>query len=120
EAIRIFDRAAGHLGINARRRLNADFISEDRLGHATAPDFTLSENVLVTRARTDRELMARGILHRSRAREVSDRIRRSFDVRAAGRDPVARALSGGNLQKFIVGRAVDRAPVLLVVNQPTW
>jgi simple sugar transport system ATP-binding protein len=41
-------------------------------------------------------------------------------VRRAAPDPKASALSGGNLQKFVVGREIDRAPGILVVNQPTW
>jgi general nucleoside transport system ATP-binding protein len=44
----------------------------------------------------------------------------AFDVRKGKRDPEARALSGGNLQKFVVGRELDRNPKLLVINQPTW
>jgi simple sugar transport system ATP-binding protein len=43
-----------------------------------------------------------------------------MDVRKSGDDPLAGSLSGGNLQKFIVGRELDRQPSVLVVNQPTW
>ena len=43
-----------------------------------------------------------------------------MDVRKSGDDPAAGSLSGGNLQKFIVGRELDRQPAFLVVNQPTW
>ena len=43
-----------------------------------------------------------------------------FDVRTSRTDPPAQALSGGNLQKFVVGRELDREPAVLVVNQPTW
>jgi simple sugar transport system ATP-binding protein len=43
-----------------------------------------------------------------------------YDVRRGRPDPEARALSGGNLQKFVVGRELDRKPAVLVVNQPTW
>ena len=43
-----------------------------------------------------------------------------MDVRKSGDDPAAGSLSGGNLQKFIVGRELDRQPAVLVVNQPTW
>ncbi len=43
-----------------------------------------------------------------------------MDVRKSGADPLAGSLSGGNLQKFIVGRELDRQPTVLVVNQPTW
>jgi simple sugar transport system ATP-binding protein len=49
-----------------------------------------------------------------------DRATETFDVRKAKRDPEAASLSGGNLQKFIVGREILRNPAVLVVNQPTW
>ena len=48
------------------------------------------------------------------------RVAAAFDVRKSQPDPEARALSGGNLQKFVIGRELDRAPRLLIVNQPTW
>ena len=43
-----------------------------------------------------------------------------MDVRKSGEDPAAGSLSGGNLQKYIVGRELDRQPAVLIVNQPTW
>jgi simple sugar transport system ATP-binding protein len=43
-----------------------------------------------------------------------------MDVRKSAEDPEASALSGGNLQKFIIGRELDRSPAVMVVNQPTW
>jgi simple sugar transport system ATP-binding protein len=51
---------------------------------------------------------------------VVDRVSERYDVRKGKRDPEARSLSGGNLQKFVVGREIDRKPGVLVVNQPTW
>ncbi|MEM7777989.1 MAG: ABC transporter ATP-binding protein [Pseudomonadota bacterium] len=119
-AITLLGQPVGHLGIAERRQLGADFVSDERLGHATAPDMSLSDNVLVTRARTDTDLMRSGVLKLERARSLSQRIQDSFDVRSGAVDPPANALSGGNLQKFVIGRAVDRHPRVLVVNQPTW
>ena len=49
-----------------------------------------------------------------------DRATKTFDVRKAKRDPEAASLSGGNLQKFMVGREILRQPGVLVVSQPTW
>ena len=119
--VEILGTAVGRNGIADRRRLGADFISDERLGHATAPEMRLSENVLVTRAATDKDLLAGGsVIRMDLARRLADRIRATFDVRSATEDAQANALSGGNLQKFVVGRAVDRTPKLLVVNQPTW
>ena len=48
------------------------------------------------------------------------RVTTDFDVRKGTPDPEARSLSGGNLQKFVVGREIDRQPGVLVVSQPTW
>ena len=56
----------------------------------------------------------------SRARGLARRIVERFDVRAPDGDPEAKALSGGNLQKFVVGRELDRRPGVLAVSQPTW
>ncbi len=61
-----------------------------------------------------------GWLHRGRARRLAARLIERFGVSARGPDAVAGSLSGGNLQKFIVGREVDAAPKVLVVAQPTW
>ena len=43
-----------------------------------------------------------------------------MDVRKSSENPIAAALSGGNLQKFIMGRELDRQPSVIIVNQPTW
>jgi simple sugar transport system ATP-binding protein len=60
------------------------------------------------------------MVSRDGALALSSRVSKEFDVRKGKPDPEARALSGGNLQKFVVGRELDRRPGLLVVNQPTW
>jgi general nucleoside transport system ATP-binding protein len=120
DAIRIAGKPCGRLGVTGRRRLAAAFVPEERLGHGAVPGLTLSENVLLTRHATDPELVRGGFLDRSAASAINDRITKAFDVRKGKRDPEARALSGGNLQKFVVGRELDRNPELLVINQPTW
>jgi simple sugar transport system ATP-binding protein len=113
-------RPVGRSGINERRRLGAAFVPEERIGHAAVPGIRLSENVVLTRHAT-REGIARGlVVDREAARKVEARIGERFDVRRAEADPKASALSGGNLQKFVVGREIDRTPGILVVNQPTW
>jgi len=61
-----------------------------------------------------------GVLRRSRAEAYARRVIDRFDVRCTGTGTIARALSGGNLQKFIVGREMELAPRVLVVSQPTW
>jgi general nucleoside transport system ATP-binding protein len=113
-------KPVGRLGVNARRRLGAAFVPEERIGHGAVPGLKLSENVVLTRHGTG-EGIARGfVIDRSAARLVEERVGDRFDVRRSSADPKASALSGGNLQKFVVGREIDRAPGILVVNQPTW
>lgn len=110
---------AGRLDIVERRKLGAVFIPEERLGHGTAPNFDLSENLLLTRHAAGPEIR-RGLIDMIGLRRRLSVIRERFDVRAASADPPARALSGGNLQKYMVGRDLMEAPRLIVVAQPTW
>jgi simple sugar transport system ATP-binding protein len=113
-------RPMGRAGVNARRRLGAAFVPEERIGHGAVPGFRLSENVVLTRHGTGERIARAHVIDRSAAREVESRVGERFDVRRSGPDPKASALSGGNLQKFIMGREIDRTPAILVVNQPTW
>ena len=109
---------AGRLSITKRRRLGAAFVPEERLGHATAPRMTLSDNALLTGHAVG--MTHDGFIDRAAALKVVDRATNTFDIRKAKRDPEAVSLSGGNLQKFVVGREILREPGVLVVSQPTW
>lgn len=111
--------AAGLLGVTGRRRLGAAFIPEERLGHGTAPRMKLSDNALLT-GHAASGMVQRGFISKSATLRVVDETTRTFDVRKAKRDPEAVSLSGGNLQKFVVGREILREPGVLVVSQPTW
>lgn len=106
-------------GPEARRTLGLLAAPEERLGHAAAPNMSLIENALLTGAA--REVLAsRGLLNWAKTRVFAERIISDFDVRTPGPENVARSLSGGNLQKFVIGREVLQRPEVLVVNQPTW
>lgn len=118
--VTILGTPAGRLDIHARRRLGAAFVPEERLGHATVGAFDLSENILLSRRRPRDGTVALGFLNRGAARSALTRVVGRMDVRMPGGTAVARALSGGNLQKYVVGRELDSAPQLLVINQPTW
>jgi general nucleoside transport system ATP-binding protein len=111
--------AAGHLSITQRRKLGAAFVPEERLGHGTAPRMKLSENALLT-GHAASGMVQRGFVNSAATLSTVDRATETFDVRKAKRDPEAASLSGGNLQKFIVGREILRNPTVLVVSQPTW
>ncbi len=117
-------QSAGLLDISERRNLGAAFIPEERLGHGAVPDFTLSENLLLARHQSDKDRFLKlgkiALINRAAVKILARKIVEDMDVRKSGEDPDASALSGGNLQKFIVGRELDRNPDVMVVNQPTW
>jgi general nucleoside transport system ATP-binding protein len=106
-------------GIGARRALGAAFVPEERLGHGTLPRAALSENLVLSLPRAE-STGRMGALRRGAMVRLLGDIVRTFDVRASAADPEARRLSGGNLQKYVVGREIIRRPRLLVVDQPTW
>ncbi len=120
-SIRIRGQDAGRLSISGRRMIGAAFVPEERLGHGAAPGMKLSENLLLSRYATDRKaFVAGGVIRTGALDSAAQRIIADMDVRKSARDPEAAALSGGNLQKFIIGRELDRQPMVMVVNQPTW
>ncbi|MCY4350076.1 MAG: ABC transporter ATP-binding protein [Thiotrichales bacterium] len=120
EAIAVAGEPCGTRDVTARRRLGAAFVPEERLGHSAVPGFVLSDNVLLTRHASGGGLVRVGVVDRPGIRAVAERVTQRFDVRTSRADPPAQALSGGNLQKFVVGRELDREPAVLVINQPTW
>lgn len=124
EMISIRGKFVGRRGITARRLLGAGFVPEERHGHAAVTDMTLSDNLVLARSQSDRRAFLGGgilsIIRHGAVRQAARRISEAMDVRKSGEDPTAGSLSGGNLQKFIVGRELDRQPAVLVVNQPTW
>ncbi|MCA0858389.1 ABC transporter ATP-binding protein [Phaeobacter italicus] len=119
DAVKLEGAPVGHLGPVARRRLGILAAPEERLGHAAAPDMSLTENAMLTAA-TREGLASRGFLKWGLAQEFAEKVIARFDVRTPGPQNAARSLSGGNLQKFVIGREVLQSPEVLVVNQPTW
>jgi simple sugar transport system ATP-binding protein len=119
ETILIDGTPAGHLGPSGRRALGACFVPEERNGHAAVPDMTLAQNAFLS-GFVRQKLMRRGFISQGKARTFADGVIKRFDVRTTGSSAEARSLSGGNLQKFVVGREVLQAPSLLVISQPTW
>ncbi|MFG5381212.1 ABC transporter ATP-binding protein [Yoonia sp. R2-816] len=112
-------RAIGQMPPNARRKLGLLAAPEERMGHAAAPDMSLTENAVMT-AMTRQRLTSRGFVHWGKARSFAEGVIKTFDVRTPGPANAARSLSGGNLQKFVIGREIMQDPDVLVVNQPTW
>jgi len=110
---------AGRLNPGQRRKLGLAFVPEERLGRGAVPGMSLADNALLTAARSQ-SMLAGGFLRFERARQFAQRCIEAFNVKSGGPDAAAKSLSGGNLQKFIVGREILQAPKLLVCAQPTW
>nr|WP_217354006.1 ABC transporter ATP-binding protein [Ruegeria arenilitoris] len=119
DAIKFNGQPIGKLGPTARRKLGVLTAPEERLGHAAAPDMSLTENALLTGSVRE-GLESNGFLKWSETKSFAEKIISAFDVRTPGPENAARSLSGGNLQKFVIGREVLQNPDVLVVNQPTW
>jgi len=109
----------GATGPNERRAAGLVSAPEERLGHAAAPDMSLVENALLSGA-VRKGLVKNGFIDWAATEAFAAGIVKDFDVRTPGTHVAARALSGGNLQKFVVGRELSQAPSVIVINQPTW
>ena len=119
DSVQLDGDSIGHLTPNQRRALGVLAAPEERLGHAAAPDMDLTENSMLT-AMVRKKLSKSGFLDWKQAKNFAKKVIDQFDVRTPGPQSVARSLSGGNLQKFVIGREVLQDPIVLIVNQPTW
>ncbi len=106
-------------GPRARRLRGLASVPEERNGHAAVPDFTLSDNSVLT-ARDRLGLAVSGLIRPRAARKYTGEVIEAFAVKATGSEATAGSLSGGNLQKYIMGREILQKPSVLVVSQPTW
>ena len=109
---------AGRLNPARRRALGMCFVPEERLGRGAVPRLTLTENILLTAYR--KGMLLGGLIRFGVARRFAEECIKRFDVKCGGAGAEAKSLSGGNLQKFIVGREIMQNPKLLVLAQPTW
>ena len=117
ESVQLAGRGVGGASPGKRRRLGLHFVPEERLGRGAVPGLTLAVNLLLTRREAVRAL---GWIDRRALRRQTSGIIDRFRVKAAGPAAIAKSLSGGNLQKYIVGREIDALPKVLIVSQPTW
>ena len=116
-SVRLLGEDLAGQGPRARRRRGLHFVPEERLGRGAVPTLSLAYNTLLTRS----EPVGRGgWVAPDAVRRLAEHIINRFTVKAGGSGAAARSLSGGNLQKFIVGREIDARPRLLIVSQPTW
>ena len=115
--VQIAGHPAGRLGPRARRALGLHFVPEERLGRGAVPGMGLAHNLLLTRSDAVGPM---GWIRTGRLEEQARAIIERYRVKAGGPNAAAQSLSGGNLQKFLVGREMDAQPKLLIVSQPTW
>ncbi|MDB6091923.1 MAG: transporter [Gammaproteobacteria bacterium] len=116
--IRICGQAAGNLGPAQRRELGLTFVPEERLGRGAVPAMSLAHNAVLTGAHFG--MVRGGLVRNGAAREFARATIAEFQVRGGDERSAAENLSGGNLQKFIVGRETKLAPKVMLVAQPTW
>ncbi len=109
----------GTMGPAQRRKIGFVMAPEDRLGHAAAPDMSLVENAFLTGG-VRRGLVTNGFIDWPATKDFAEAVIKAYDVRTPGSHVAARALSGGNLQKFVIGRELSQSPDVIVINQPTW
>jgi ABC-type uncharacterized transport system ATPase subunit len=97
--------------------LGLHFVPEERLGRGAVPMLGLAHNLMLTR---NEAFGAGGWIRLGVLERQANAIIQRFGVKTGGPHAAAKSLSGGNLQKFIVGREIDANPKLLIVSQPTW
>ncbi|WP_093286870.1 ABC transporter ATP-binding protein [Solimonas aquatica] len=116
--VRICGQPAGLRNPALRRKLGLTFVPEERLGRGAVPPMHLAHNALLTGAGAG--MVRFGLVQNRAAREFAKETIAQFKVKCGGELAAASSLSGGNLQKFIVGRETRLTPKVMVVAQPTW
>ena len=117
DSIQVAGQGVGRLGPAPRRALGLHFLPEERLGRGAVPTLSLAHNLLLTRS----DAVGRGgWLKLGALQAQAAGIIKRYQVKAGGPQAAAQSLSGGNLQKFLVGREIEAQPTLLIVSQPTW
>lgn len=123
-SISLLGQVSDGLNINQRRCLGTAFIPEERIGHGAVEHLSLTDNILLSRhacTDTPSSLNRRWLgIDREQLGRLNKVIGLDYDVRKSQEDVTAASLSGGNLQKFVVGREMNRNPKVLIINQPTW
>lgn len=116
--MRFAGQYVAHLRPDARRGLGLAFVPAERLGHGAVPELSLADNALLTAFQQG--LVSKGLIQRDKVLALAEDIIRRFAVKTPDSQTAARSLSGGNLQKFILGREILQHPRLLIAAHPTW
>jgi general nucleoside transport system ATP-binding protein len=116
--VRLCGQHVGHLNPAQRRQAGLGFVPEERLGRGAVPQMDLADNCVLTGAGAG--LVRHGLVQRDAAGAFARATIAEFSVVCESELARADSLSGGNLQKFIVGREIRLSPKVLLVAQPTW
>lgn len=111
------DIAIGHFTAGKRRKLGMAYVPEERLGRGAVPDMSLSENTLLTHSKG---FIKHGLVDWKKLKTYASQLINDYKVKCHGEFSEAQSLSGGNLQKFIMGREIGQSPKVLICAHPTW
>ena len=117
-SIRVSGQPVGRKNPAERRKLGLTFVPEERLGRGAVPPMSLADNALLTGSQNG--MVRYGVISQIATQNYAQRVIDQFKVMCAGQHALASSLSGGNLQKYIVGRETLLNPKVMVVSQPTW
>lgn len=118
-AVQLDGKPLGTLGTTLRRHFGLCAVPEERNGHGAVSGFSLLDNAVLT-ARNRMNMVSWGVINSAAAESYTEEVIHTFAVKTTGPGSTAGSLSGGNLQKFIMGREIMQTPEVLVVSQPTW
>ncbi|WP_338040638.1 ABC transporter ATP-binding protein [Marinomonas ostreistagni] len=107
----------GTLSAGARRKQGLAYVPEERLGRGAVPDMSLSENTLLTHSAG---FVKAGLVNWNAVKQYAKSLINQYSVKCHGESAEAKSLSGGNLQKFIMGREIGQQPKVLICAHPTW
>ena len=113
----------GFEDITKRRKLGIETIPEERTLHATVPNLKINENTFLTyfpKYNQNKSFIGKILNNPENSLVESEQIIKENDVRCPEPNPMASQLSGGNLQKFILGRSLANNPKVAIFSQPTW
>jgi simple sugar transport system ATP-binding protein len=116
--VQICGTESGRMRAGKRRRLGLGFVPEERLGRGAVPRMSLANNGLLTGWR--QAMLKFTLIDRPTVRSFANTVIEKYNVKCGGAEALAKSLSGGNLQKFIVGREIMLGPKVIIVAQPTW
>jgi simple sugar transport system ATP-binding protein len=117
-SINLLGKDISSLNPAKRRELGFAFVPEERLGRGAVPDMSLLENGLLSASHCG--LTNKGWINFEKVKTFAQNIIDKYNVKCSGLNAQAKSLSGGNLQKFILGREIEQDPQLLVCSHPTW